>query len=1212
MTRATTRLSIVLALAALALLAGQSPTRGAFPSDPPNDPLYPAAAFSTGSTGQWDLFGFIPNGNLVSRPSGISADLAWPIVLGGGVTVAVLDSGVDYDHADLRQQIVLRPGECPEPRNGGGAAAPGVFDLNGDGVFNIDDYAADPRVGDLNGDGLLGPGDLRVAFANGIDDDLNGYVDDLTGWDSADDDGDEFDFRYFGHGTGRNGFIGARTNNGIGMAGLCPACRLMNVRVDRTFVVNPEGVAKGAIYAVDNGARVINMALGALGASAMLKDAFVYTTKHDVLALNATANEFSSHPNFMTAFDDVVGVGAVVPDNTSLTTTYLQKAAFSNYGPLTDVVAPSEAVTTSMGRSGSLPDHNRYGSSSGTSSAVPHAAGVAAMIFSRGDQLVNSAALDAPLSALEVKQILCATADDVTLADGGTYPVLPGWDRWTGYGRVNTRAAVDRVAPHTIPPEADINSPDWYDLVDTTATTADDLVPVDFYANARRETSFSWQLEYGVGIEPAVFLPIASNVGAPSNPLLSSADLVNNFSALWNVTGLPNGGYTLRLRVTDDRGNVGEDRMFVFVIRDADYAPGFPIRIASSSEGSMALVDLNGDNTLEMVFADASGFLHALRADGTEAPGFPVHTDFDGFFPAASPAFDGNPANGEVRVSYASVVSAPAVGDIDRDGVQEIVLSALDGKIYAWNADGSVQPGFPVSTDPETTEDPYSHVRVLQTKGSPVGSSPALGDLDRDGKLEIVAGAGNQKLYAWRFDGARFAPFPVALFDPAKTAGPDPVDPAGIISSPALADIDGDGWLDIVVGTNESYGDPRPPEGALIGGGSGRAYAVSRMGQVLPGWPVKPTSLSPCPVPVVACGVGTSPVVADLDSPLPGGDPNPEIALGAFFGDTFVYNHDGSLLRAMNSAVFGAAGAGGNPNETVPEGGLPNATDAPSRYYVASPAFADLNADGLRDLLVGHVGDRLATFSAGSGVRAIFDHLFAAFDPRTGLSLPNFPRVMNDWQFLSSSTTANVSALPGQQHVIAGSGIWYLHAFDALGAEPLGWPKLTGGWIAATAAVGDVDLDGGSDVAVQTRQGYVFRWRTPGNPCSNSQWWRARHDDWNTGSGATDSRRPAAIRDLTATPGPGGAVTLTWTAPGDDARCGTASAYQIRVSSAPITEAGFGSAAVVAAPPAPGAPGALQSKLVTGVSGTRHFAIRALDEQGNAGALGPNASVTIP
>ena len=119
--------------------------------------------------------------------------------------------------------------ELPAPEQASGqtvaGSSPGcreparVYDLNGDGVFNVVDYADDPRVSDLNGDGAVDRGDFRP-FADGADNDGDGYVDDLSGWDAADNDGDEFDDRYFGHGTGRAGIAAPETDNGLGVAGV--------------------------------------------------------------------------------------------------------------------------------------------------------------------------------------------------------------------------------------------------------------------------------------------------------------------------------------------------------------------------------------------------------------------------------------------------------------------------------------------------------------------------------------------------------------------------------------------------------------------------------------------------------------------------------------------------------------------------------------------------------------------------------------------------------------------------------------------------------------------------------------------------------------------------------------------------------------------------------------------------------------------------------
>jgi subtilisin family serine protease len=1188
---------ILTVTSALVMLA--SVVAVAFPPAPPNDPEYPPAAPCPGAfecsmpTGQWNLLSFSPNFPPTLHASGISADLAWDVTIGRpDVTVVVIDTGVNYDHADLRNKIWLNRGELPVP-NGASCAPPAgdPHDCNADGTFNVLDYAGDTRITDTVTPGVMTRGDLRV-FEDGLDDDGNGFVDDISGWDARDGDGDEFRTNGDGHGTGRNGFIGAETDNGEGIAGICPRCTLANVRTDGSFVTRTEGPGIGALWTADHGHEVINMALGATSASTMTRAAFEYATRKNVLALNASANEFSFHHNFQTVFDDVMSIGGVVFDNPLAVTTYLRKANFSNYGAHMDVVTPTDALTTSGG--------SGYGGSSGTSSAVPHAAGVAGLIFSRARDLIELGTLDvtglslADISAQEVRQIINRTADDVIQADdpSGPYPYLPGWDRWTGYGRINARAAVDMVGDGTIPPEADINSPDWY-------TKNNGIVTVSFYANARWRAldsgSVTWVLEAGSGIEPSSFTTVASGI-APANASLSSADRIDNLSATWNTTALADGFYTLRLRVTDDLGNEGEDRMGVWVAApDPQDHPGWPKSLGASVESVAggALVDLDGDNTLEIIVSDGDGRIHAFEHDGNELAGFPVSTDPVGSLPlCCSDAFDGSLANGEIPVVGSSVTGGVTVADIDADGVQEICAGAYDGKLYCWNADGSVQPGFPVETDKGLTRDQYTGTLKVNLRGEALLAPPAVHDLDGDAKLELAAGAFDQKMYVWRSDGTRMAPWPKEIFDASQTGGVNQTRPAEIISQPLIGDIDDDGDLELVFGTNEDYSTPN------VGGqgGSGRVYAYEVDGTLVPGWPVAPESLSPSAVPLVADGAGTSPAGADID-----GDGTIEIVMGVLLGDAIAYRHDGTEFGRMQGAMA-ATGPGGDGEEATPEGGFGKASDSPVHYYVGLGAFADVDNDTLVDYLVPTIGTGIAGLALASGVPTPFDHYLSVWTAQTGAHKPGWPRVMEDWQFFTGPTVADIDGtIDGLPEILAASGGFFVHAFKPLtpGVEAVGFPKNVGQWVVMSPSVGDIDNDGKLEVVVATRFGDIHVWDVDGNACGDRQWRKAGHDEWNTGVFGTDTLRPARIDDLTLSLA-GASLDLAWTAVGDDGECGTATSYDVRTSSSPIDETNFDSAAPfsVAAPAAAGT-----SESATVPSSSPYVAVRTVDEAGNAGAL---------
>ena len=298
----------------------------------------------------------------------VKAPAAWDVTTGSDqVVVAILDTGIDLDHPDLASKVWVNKDE--------------------------------------------------IAY-NGLDDDANGFIDDRWGWNfysetpNSDDDN--------GHGSHVAGIAGAATNNGMGVAGMAWETPLMAVKfLDRTGTGDFLGMLQAMKYAVDNGARILNLSVTVDDdmtpeEAALLDERMAYVTAHGGLVVGASGNQGHNTVSYPAAHPDVLAVGA--------TTRMDVRWYASNYGDGLDLVAPGYGVySTSRWSSGS-----GYRYASGTSMAAPHVSGAAALIW--------SVAPGRPVT--DVAQILRATCDDI---NGAQYP---GPDIWVGWGRLNVRRAV--------------------------------------------------------------------------------------------------------------------------------------------------------------------------------------------------------------------------------------------------------------------------------------------------------------------------------------------------------------------------------------------------------------------------------------------------------------------------------------------------------------------------------------------------------------------------------------------------------------------------------------------------------------------------------------------------------------------------------------------------------------------------------------------------
>ena len=197
----------------------------------------------------------------------------------------------------------------------------------------------------------------------------------------------------------------------------------------------------------------------------------------------------------------------------------------------------------------------------------------------------------------------------------------------------------------------------------------------------------------------------------------------------------------------------------------------------------------------------------------------------------------------------------------------------------------------------------------------------------------------------------------------------------------------------------------------------------------------------------------------------------------------------------------------------------------------------------------------------------------AAYDTTTGQFRPGFPTVVNDLQFITGPSVADIDGLPGEE-VVGGSASLDLFAFNATG-DPAStkWPKPTSDWTVANPVLGsfdtqDTDASARKVVVAMTRAGTLFAYTTDAAACSPGSWPTFHHDLANSGDYRRDATLPGRPYDLANT---GAAVTFK--APGDDLLCGTATSYQVVQSDDPITGANFSSADPIAGAPAPAAAG---------------------------------------
>lgn len=623
----------------------------------------------------------------------IDATDAWDVTTGSAdVVVAVIDSGVDLDHADLADNIWTNTSEVA---------------------------------------------------GNGVDDDGNGYVDDLNGWDfvdsdndpnpdpnGLDDDGDGSTDAGIVHGTHVAGLIGAVGNNGTGVSGVAWTVSIMALRaLDDEGSGTDQSISEAMEYAADNGAQVINLSLGAYGNSSELQAGVDYAQSAGVLVIAAAGNDasdLSSLGFYPACSTDVLGVAATnAADDAS---------SFTNYGGgCVDLTSPGSSILSTLYTDDATYGFtDDYGYLSGTSMATPIVSGAAALVKAANPTFTDS----------EILNALITTTDDIGLtSDYGsgrlnvasalenaiTFPTIKAWGSSNKNVQIDSGERTNDTTPYFT----------WTEGVDPDGIAG---YWVSFGKNATADPANVGTFQTTQNFTPTanfdgnetpyyLRIKIKDTNGDISNAAASFEYLFDNTVQKPSAVGLElvQGGLRLSwTKVTDEHvtgyavlrseKNKNEYSKIAEISKTTTYYVDKTVLDERAYDYKIQITD-NLDNTSKT--AKKTEVFHAIeRLVVGPGPGHaPVIEVYETNFNDLESTFTAYPTSMTQGVEV-------AVGDVDGDGVDEIVTGTGDGaapQVRVFEADGTVIGSF------------YAYDSALRT-----GVRVGVADTNKDGTDEIV------------------------------------------------------------------------------------------------------------------------------------------------------------------------------------------------------------------------------------------------------------------------------------------------------------------------------------------------------------------------------------------------------------------------------------------------------------------------------------------
>ena len=607
---------------------------------------------------------------------------AWDVTRGeqGAVVVAIVDGGTNWQHADLQNTVWTNPGEVA---------------------------------------------------GNSIDDDGNGFVDDVHGWNFANETGDPTGLPAAPingmHGTHTAGIACAVADNSIGIAGASWNATLMPINASGSSDQTIGWGFQGIVYAVDNGADIVNCSWGSLGgASTFELEVITYAWEHGTAVVAAAGNNTSTQPHYPSAYPHVLSVANV----NNFDVLYNN----SNRGPTIDVCAQGLSIFSTV-------PGNTYTTMTGTSMSSPHAAAICALVKTRWPGYTPD----------QVMERVRATCDNIE----GVNPSRVGQ---LGKGRVNAEAALTKNTPAVRLAAVAYTESDGDGIVEPGETVTLTLSVTNFLANASsltfrlRETSAHASAVDSIAVlgsldslQSAVLPPLTFDV-APTAPIQHVVDLQVAISSdapaysdrdRFSITVLPTFVNHDANRITTSVTSVG--RLGFSVAAGGTGSDGVGLRYDNSPnllyEGALMLgtgptkisnaARSAGSGGQDEDFVTATGGTPHLSEPGTWAPEQTVASFTDAL--ASSPL--------PVRVRQESFAYVDPTHDdyvILRYTITNTGGASLDGLRAGWYCDWDLdgntfntnQTGFDVTRDlgyvHDTSTGPtaYVGIQVLNSEGA--------------------------------------------------------------------------------------------------------------------------------------------------------------------------------------------------------------------------------------------------------------------------------------------------------------------------------------------------------------------------------------------------------------------------------------------------------------------------------------------------------------